>query len=133
MLTRASAIRQLGEGDLFNVEDEAGPTRVCLVTSVIEATIVARSVTVQEIIEFDRKSGVARPPFKFVITSIAQLPQDIQDAFLDLDRKYREGKIRRAKDPSWVRPPGDLALTDDQNRAFEFSHYFYKANPLPVA
>lgn len=133
MLTRARAIRQLGEGDLFNAEDDEGPTRICLVTSVTETTIVTRSVTVQEIIEFDRESGVATPPFNFVITSVAELPRDIHDVFLGLDQKYREGKIRRAKDPTWKRPSGDLALTDDQSRAFEFSYYFYKANPLPSA
>jgi hypothetical protein len=131
MITRASALRRLGEGDLFNVEDEAGPTRICVVLSVTETTIVARSTTVQEIIEFDRKSGTARPPFGFVVTSIAELPQDIHDIFLGLDRKYREGKIRRAKDPTWIRPPGDLALTDDQKRAFLFAHDFYEQNPLP--
>ena len=133
MITRASAIRQLGEGDLFHAEHEAGPTRICVVTSVTETTVVARSTTVQEIIEFDRSTGVAVPPFYFVITSVAALPQDIHDTFLGLDRKYREGKIRRAKEPGWVRPPAELALTEDQSRAFEFAHYFYKANPLPVA
>jgi hypothetical protein len=131
MITRASAIRRLGEGDLFNAEHEAGPTRICVVMSVTETTIVARSTTVQEIIEFDRETGVATPPFYFVITSVATLPQDIRDIFLELDRKYREGKIRRAKEPGWVRPPADLALTEDQDRAFQFAHDFYKENLLP--
>jgi hypothetical protein len=99
--------------------------------SVTETTIVARSTTVQEIIEFDRETGVAIPPFYFVITSVATLPQDIRDIFLELDRKYREGKIRRAKEPGWVRPPADLALTEDQDRAFQFAHDFYKENLLP--
>ena len=133
MITRASAIRRLGEGDLFNAEHEAGPTRICVVTSVTETTIVARSTTVQEIIEFGRRTGAAIPPFYFVITSVAALPQDIHDIFLGLDRKYREGKICRAKEPGWIRPPADLALTEDQSRAFQFAHDFYQANPLPAA
>jgi hypothetical protein len=131
MITRASAIRRLGEGDLFNAEHDAGPTRICVVMSVTETTIVARSTTVQEIIEFDRSTGAAIPPFYFVTTSVAALPQDIRDIFLELDRKYREGKIRRAEEPGWVRLPADLALTKDQNRAFQFAHDFYKENPLP--
>jgi hypothetical protein len=131
MITRASAIRRLGEGDLFNAEHGAGPTRICIVMSVTETSIVARSTTVQEIIEFDRRTGVAISPFHFIITSVAALPQDIHDIFLGLDRKYREGKIRRAKEPRWTRPPADLALTEDQSRAFQFAHDFYKANPLP--
>jgi hypothetical protein len=132
MITRASAIRRLGEGDLFNAEHEAGPTRICVVLSVTETAIVARSTTVQEIIEFDRRTGVAIPPFHFVITSVAALPRDIHDVFLGLDRKYREGKIRRAKEPGWVRPPADLALTEEQSRAFQFAHEYYRDNPLPL-
>jgi hypothetical protein len=62
---------------------------------------------------------------------MAELPQDIHDIFLGLDRKYREGKLRRAEDPTWVRTAADLALTEDQKRTFLFAHDFYKANPLP--
>ena len=133
MAAREDALRKLGDGDLFDAEDEAGPTRICIVTSVTKTTIVARSITVQEIIEFDRLTGVARSPFDFVITSVAVLPQDIHDIFLGLEQKYREARSRRARDPNWVPPTGHFALTEDQKRAFLFSHDLYKQNPLPPA
>ena len=133
MATREDMLKKLADGDLFDAEDEAGPTRICMVTSVTKTTILARSITVQEIIEFDRVTGAARSPFDFVITSVAVLPRDIHDTFLGLDRKYREARSRRARDPNWEPPTGHFALTEDQKRAFLFSHDFYKQNQLPAA
>jgi hypothetical protein len=132
MTTRGEILSQLRDGDLFDVEDKAGPTRICVVISVTATTICARSITVQEIIEFDRHSGVARPPYDFVVTSTAELPPEIHGIFLGLDEKYRAGKIRRARDPEWRRSAEDAVLTEDQKRAFLFAHDFYKENPLPL-
>lgn len=130
MTDRERALRRLGEGDLLNAEDEDGPTRICLVTSVTATTILTRSITVQEIIEFDRSTGKARAPFDFIITSIEALPMDIQEIILGLDRKYGESKRRRAEDPTWRVPPGGSALSKEQIRALLFTDDFYKANPL---
>jgi hypothetical protein len=133
MTARENALGKLDDGDLFDAEDAAGPTRICMVMSITKTTIVARSITVQETIEFDRLTGAAKPPFDFVITSVAALPRDIHDIFLGLDRKYREARANVAKDPNWVPPTGHFALTEDQKRAFLLSHDFYKQNPLPPA
>ena len=55
MTSRETALGQIEVGDIFNAEDAAGPVRTCLTISVAETTILARSITTQEIIEIIRK------------------------------------------------------------------------------
>jgi hypothetical protein len=135
MTSRETALRMIGMGDIFHDEDAAGPTRICLTLSVTDATILARAVTTQEVIEFDRRTGVAihhshSTLYRYVIDSVAPLPSDIHEIILSLDRKYREGECRRAEEPNWQPPSSESALTREQIRGLLFVADFYQANPL---
>lgn len=136
MTSREAALKTLRTGDIFNVEDAAGPVRVCLTISVTETAIVARSVTTQEIIEFDRRKGVAihfwhSGKYEYVINSLAPLPRDIHEIMLSLDRRYRESEYKLAENPEWEPSPGESALTKEQIRGLLFVADFYRANLLP--
>jgi hypothetical protein len=135
MIDRKAALRSVGVGDIFHVEEESGPTRVCLATSVTEHLIVARSITTQDILKFDRHSGVATQQFHgvnfdWVIKSVARLPPDIHEIMLGLDRRFREAANQGAKDPRWDEPSEDTRLTQEQIRGLLFLDDFYSANPV---
>jgi len=103
--------------------------------SVTGTTIQARAVTTQEIIEFDRRTGVADHRFRsasyrYVIDSVAPLPADIHDIMLSLDRRYRESEYRWAENPDWKPTLEDTRLTKEQIRGLLFVSDFYKANPI---
>lgn len=133
MTSREIALGQIGVGDIFNAEDTAGPVRTCLTTSVTETTILARSITTREIIEFDRRTGSAThfwhsARYEYVINSVTPLPADIHRIMLSIDRKFhsvrheqeREGKIAKS------------GLSEEQIRGLLFVADFYQANPLPA-
>ncbi len=103
-----------------------------------EATILARNIPTQAIYEFDRRTGIAVRYFSsravyYTIVSVARLPHDIHEIFLELDEKYRDGEYRRAEDSNWEGSPAELALTEEQKRAHLFIGDFYRTNPLPPA
>ena len=67
--------------------------------SVRERIIQARTLTTQEILEFDRDIGIADhvlygQSYRYVIDSVAPLPPDIHEIMLSIDRKYREAEER---------------------------------------
>lgn len=133
MTSREIALGQIQVGDIFNAEDAAGPVRTCLTISVTETTILARSVTTQEIIEFDRRTGSAAhfwhlARYDYVINSVTPLPTDIRQIVLSIDQKFHavghelEGKGN-------LEEPG---LSKEQIRGLLFVAEFYQANPLPA-
>ena len=135
MTSRETALVQIGVGDIFNAEDAAGPVRTCLTISVTKTTILARSITTQEIIEFDRETGAAThfwhsARYDYVINSVAPLPSDIHQIMLSLDRKYREGEYKRAENPEWKPLAEESGLNEEQVRGLLFVADFYQANPL---
>ena len=137
MTDRQTALRALGVGHLFHAVDAAGPVRICLVMSVSEKTILARSVTTQEIIEFDRRTGRAAHKrhgfdFDYVIASVEPLPRDIHEIMLSLDRNGRAFEEKLAADPEYESPPDKSILNGDQRRGLLFVAGFYRAHPLPV-
>jgi len=110
--------------------------RICIVMSATENTILARSVTTQEIIEFDRRTGIANHNWRdslyhYAITSIAPLPHDIHEIMLSLDRNGREFEYKLAEDPNYQAPQDKPVLNDDQRRGLLFVSRFYQAHPLP--
>jgi hypothetical protein len=133
MTSREIVLGQIRVGDIFNAEDAAGPSRTCLTISITQKTILARSVTTQEIIEFDRRTGTASHlwhsvRYDYVINSATQLPTEIHQVMLSIDQKFHDlgekpagdGKLERAK------------LSKEQIRGLLFIAEFYKANPLPA-
>jgi hypothetical protein len=137
MTDRQTALGALEAGHLFHAVDAAGPVRICLVMSVSEKTILARSVTTQEIIEFDRRNGRASHKrygfnFDYVIASVEPLPRDIHEIMLSLDRNGRAFEEKIAANPDYKSPPDKSILNDDQRRGLLFVAEFYRAHPMPV-
>jgi hypothetical protein len=136
MSDRSKALKALGVGHIFQATDAKGPVRICIVLSVTENTILARSVTTQEIIEFDRGRGVADHNwhdgmYHYAITSLTPLPHDMHEIMLSLDRDGREFEYKLAEDPNYQSPQDKPVLNDDQRRGLLSVSRFYEAHPLP--
>jgi uncharacterized membrane protein YfbV (UPF0208 family) len=65
-----------------------------------------------------------------VINSVAPLPAEIHDVFLELDRKYAAVHGRKEV---FEQNPEYFKLTDAEKRAFRFIDSHYASNPLPPA
>jgi hypothetical protein len=133
MSNRESLLGNLSTGDIFHAEYPNGAKCICLVLTVTDATIQARRITSQEDLEFDRQNGMEKvvegEPLA-VITSVAPLPIEIHNVFLELDRKYRA--VRGQKDIV-QRHPEYFKLTDAEKKAFLSIHDHCASNLLPPA
>jgi len=101
---RKDQLARLVVGDIFHAKPSSpeGASLICLVVSVTESTIHARTVTHQMQTEFDRQTGEGvwgddRIPC--TIDSTAPLPVEIHNVMLGLDRKigwsdFRNGSNR---------------------------------------
>lgn len=125
MIDRELSLSNLAEGDIFHGECPNGASLICLVTSVSENIIEARTVTTQLHFQFDRKTGIAKwgdEPVICTIDSVAPLPMEIYNVMLGLDRKFRQ-----EDDPD---DPDQFKLSDAEKRALLFVASFYPSNPL---
>src|SRR6266481_834231 len=89
---RWTALGSLAVGDIFHAESPNGASLICLVMSVTETAIRARTVTTQLHLEFDRLTGVAEwgdQQVPCTIDSIAPLPSKTHHVMLGIDRKFR--------------------------------------------
>jgi hypothetical protein len=122
MTDLASAIRKLVVGDIFHANCSNGASLICLVESISESTVNARTVTHQIKVAFDCSTGLesgAEGDSPCRIDSIAPLPVDIHNVILGMDRKLRlEPDLMKHK------------LNDDERRALIFIASHYPANPL---
>jgi len=133
MLDRKALIGELDIGDIFHAEYPNGAKCICLVLSVNDATIQARRVTSQESLEFDRQTGIEKANGEeplAVINSVAPLPAEIHNVFLELDRKYA---AVHGRDDIFERNPEYFKLTDAEKKAFRFIDKHYASNPLPTS
>jgi hypothetical protein len=122
MLDRKAELDKLAVGDIFHAEAPNGASLICLVVSILESTIQARTVTTQRQFKFDRHTGVAESGEDRVactINSIAPLPVDIHNVMLGIDRKFR-----------LERDPERLKLNEAEIRALLFVDSHYSSNPL---
>jgi hypothetical protein len=125
MFDRRTLLAKLDIGDIFHAESPSGASLICLVLSVDQTTIRARRVTTQENLEFDRRTGVTisdDEEVPCVIDSVASLPAEIHNVFLELDQKYQ--KYRPDRDPERFK------LTDAEKKALLFVGTHYASNPL---
>jgi hypothetical protein len=119
-------LAKLAVGDIFHAESPNGASMVCLVVSVTESAIHARRVPTQTDLLLDRRTGVGVEKFggeqaPCIINSVAPLPAEIHNVFLEMDRKYRlDTDTERFK------------LTDAEKRAYRFIDSHYPSNPLPA-
>jgi hypothetical protein len=137
MSDHEALFRRLVVGDIFHAsflpEGHSGPSLICLVTSVTETSIQARTVTTQFRFQFSLKTGetesvderafVARGDENVVcaIDSIAPLPVDIHNVMLGIDRKFRLERYERN--------PERIKLNDAEKKALIFVGTYYPENP----
>ena len=122
MPDRKTALAKLAVGDIFHGESTSGASLICLVTSVTEETIMARTMTTQLSFQFDRRTGIAQWGAELNLCSIdstAPLPMEIHNVLLGLDQRYRLGQ-----------EPERFRLTDAEKRALVFVASYYPANLL---
>jgi hypothetical protein len=112
------AIGNLTVGDIFHAASPNGERWICLVTSVTETTVQARSAVNDLLFEFDRQTGTGFAMWRdrktpCAIYAMDPLPEDIHNIILEMDRKSRlvEQNPRLGKDETkpW--------LNDDERRA----------------
>jgi hypothetical protein len=90
-------VDHLSVGDIFHADSPNGAHLICLTTSVTETTIHARSVTNDQYMEFDRKTGAGMVTWRerktpCTIYSTSPLPEDIHNIILEMDRKTRSAE-----------------------------------------
>jgi hypothetical protein len=122
MADRKTALMSLGVGDIFHAESPNGASLICLVLSVTETAIEARTVTRHTYLVFDRQTGIAKlghEPVLCTIDSIAPLPEEIHNVMLGIDRKFGPGSNVE-----------NVKLTRAEIDAFVFISSHYSSNPL---
>jgi hypothetical protein len=136
MTDRKVLLAKLAVGDIFHAEYPNDAKCIGLVLSIDTDTILARRVTSQENLKFDRQTGVEKAPDgepQAVINSVAPLPLEIHNVFVELDRKY--GAVHGQKD-IFEKNPEYFKLSEAEKKAFLFIDSHYSANllpPLPTA
>lgn len=126
MSDREILLGNLVVGDIFHAEYPNGAKCICLVMSVNDTIIQAKRITSQDILQFDRRTGIEKVGEEdpvAIINSVAPLPTEIHDTFLELDRKYK--KYTPDQDPE------QFKLTETEKKALRFIHSHYASNPLP--
>jgi hypothetical protein len=83
-------VDNLAVGDIFHADCPTGAHLICLVTSVTGTTIHARSITNDQYLEVDRKTGTGIVTWRdrklpCAIYSTVPLPEDIHDIILGMD------------------------------------------------
>jgi hypothetical protein len=129
MIDRKTLLSGLDVGDIFHAEAPNGASLICLVLSLNSTTIRSRRITSGDELEFDRQTGLEKAGEgepAAVIDSVAPLPPDHHNAFLGLDRRYRQIS------PNWDESDFERAkLTEAEKKALIFIHSHYASNPLP--
>jgi hypothetical protein len=80
------------QGAIFFAESDFGAHAICLVTSADGDSVNARVITTQLDLEFDAKTGIGNGKdgdFPCKVVSRRELPKDIYETLLGIDRKYR--------------------------------------------
>jgi len=132
MPDRKADLSDLAAGDIFHATSPNGASLICLVLSATQKAIHARRITTQQNLSFDSRTGVEQtgPEQSLaIIDSVAPLPSDVHNTFLELDRKY--GALIALDEESRFRDLDRFKLTDAEKRALVFIGSHYPANPLP--
>jgi hypothetical protein len=132
MTDRKTLLADLSIGDIFHAVTPNGASYVCLVLNVNDTTIQGRRVPTQENVEFNRQSGIetaGNGQAQAVINSVAPLPAEVHDTFLEMDRKNRE--LMAMDEKSRFEDLERLKLTAAEKKALLFVDSHYASNPLP--
>jgi hypothetical protein len=122
-------VGNLAVGDIFHAASRNGEWWICLMTSVTETTIRARSAINDLLFEFDRQTGSGFAMWRDRKTPCAiyatdPLPEDIHNIILEMDRKSRLAE----QDPRLGEDETKPWLNDDEKRALLYvaKHYSSK-------
>lgn len=132
MIDRNTCLSNLSVGDIFHADYPNGASCICLVLSVNETTICARRVTTQQNLSFNRQTGVEEVPPdepQAVIDSVAPLPLEIHNTFLEMNKKYET--LMSMDEASRFEDLERHKLTEAEKKALIFVHSHYASNPLP--
>ncbi|GLR88021.1 hypothetical protein [Bradyrhizobium iriomotense] len=124
-MNRRELIARLGPGDLFHAAFPNGAVRICIVTSIEDAGLFAKSITTQEAYSFDRMTGAGAPAKDgavCTIDSIHPLPTEIRCCLREIDQR---NATRRGLDA--------LRLSDAEQRALLDAGSLFEKHPLPAA
>ena len=120
MIDWTRPLTRLLVGDIFHAKCPNGASFICLVEAVTDDRILARRVTTQDNVEFDRNTGTTLgSESPCTIDSIAPLPLEIHNVMLGLDRKMR-----------LQRDPEKFKLNREEIQAIHFVNAYYPSNPL---
>jgi len=132
MTDRSICLGNLSVGDIFHAEYPNGASCICLVLSVNDAAIHAKRITTQQNLLFNRRTGVeeaAPGEPEAVIDSVAPLPPEVHDTFLEMNKKYEAlmsmDKASRFQDLERHK------LTEAEKKALIFVYSHYASNALP--
>jgi hypothetical protein len=123
MADRKTFLAKLDVGDIFHAVAPNGASLICLVVSLNGAALRVRRITSQDDLVFNRQTGLTEDGD--VIDSVAPLPTEIHNAFLELDRKYQKY--------SPTHEPEQFKLSEAEKRALRFIDSHYASNPLPLS
>jgi len=122
MASLKNALDNIAVGDIFHAESPNGASLICLVLSVTDTIVCARTVTTQLYLEFGRKTGIATfgdAAVPCTVDSVAPLPPDVYNVMLGIDLKFRTKK-----------DPEQLKLSSAEKRALVFVASYYATNRL---
>jgi len=123
MTDRANALSKLVVGDIFHAQCPNGASLICMVESVTDTIIQARTVTHQIRLEFDRRTGIesgGKGETPCAVDSITPLPLDLHNVMLGMDRKMRlEPDLTKHK------------LNDEEKRVSVVNGTRLQARPMP--
>lgn len=132
MIDRKTGLSNLSVGDIFHAEYPNGASCICLVLSVDKTTIYARRVTTQQSLVFDRQTGiedVAADQPQAVIDSVAPLPPEMHNTFLEMNKKYET--LMAMDETSRFEDLERHKLSESEKQALSFVYTHYPSNPLP--
>lgn len=130
---RESLIRRLSVGNIFHAEYPNGASCICLVLAVNAHEISVRRITTQENLIFDRLTGIEKDVHAealAVMDSVAPLPQDVFEVFLDMDKKFM-ARMNLDKESRLKLDAEQRRLTGPEKKALLFVDTYYAENPLP--
>ena len=132
MIDRNTCLANLSVGDIFHAEYPNGASCICLVLSVNQTTIYARRVTTQQTLSFNRQTGVeeaAADQPQAVIDSVAPLPPEVRNTFLEMNKKYET--LMSMDETSRFADLEQHKLSDAEKKALIFVYSHYSSNLLP--
>ncbi len=120
MANREAVLRNIKVGDIFHAESPNGASMPCQALTITDKTIEAQRMFMRdEILRFDRTTGLERGNRGAPSKTVIPLPDDIRDVLLKRDRLDRTGH-----------GPEDAKLSELEKRALIFIQHHFRNNQI---